>query len=122
MKTENIIVNIKKIKKNIQDFIIFKIFTKSEKYNMIMKSNFKNKYSNIINFILFNIILFSFLKKIESTYIYIEVNGYGLHQILSDDYIGELPNKVYINGGESILFGRSIIIGPGNIGKSITYL
>ena len=119
MKTEYIIVNINKIKKNIQDFIIFKVFMKSEKYNMIMKSNFKNKYSNIINFILFNIILFSFLKKIESTYIYIEVNGYGLHQILSDDYIGELPNKVYINGGESILFGKIVFVEHENINKDI---
>ena len=94
MKSKNIIANNKETKNNIHDFIIYKKIKKSKQCDIIMRNNYKNKYPNIINFILFNIILFSLLRKTESGIITIKFNKEGLNQFISDDYSGELPNKV----------------------------
>ena len=65
MKAQNIIKNNISINKKIFDYIIFKESQKKELYNLIEKSNYKNRYTNIINFISFNIIMFSLLNIIE---------------------------------------------------------
>ena len=94
MKSKKIIANNKETKNNIHDFIIYKKIKKSKQCDIIMRNNYKNKYQNIINIILFNIILFSLLRKTESGIITIKFNKEGLNQFISDDYSGELPNKV----------------------------
>ena len=110
MMNQKNITNNKEKKNNNQDFIIYKTYKKNNQCNTIMRNNFKNKYSNIINFIFFNIILYSTLKIIESANIAIKVNEAGVNKILSDDYIGILPNKVYINDREINLNGNTIFV------------
>ena len=88
-------------------------------YKIQKKTNFpkikKIKYKNkIFNLILFEIILI-FLSKIkrckgEEHYIEIKVNENGKIQILSDEYRGTLPSKVYINGNISSMNDKKVII------------
>ena len=85
------------IKANNQDIMISKKSSKSKLFNIIRKSKFKNKYSNIFNFFLFNIIIFLLLKKTENGYIEIRVNQKRFNKLISD-YYQQLPNKIYING------------------------
>ena len=100
MKSKNIIINNSDIKPNNQDKMLFRKLRKRKLFNIIGKSNIKNKYPNIFNFILFNIIIFLLLKKIENGYIEIRVNQVSPNKIISDDYERELPNNIYLNGIE----------------------
>ena len=95
---------------NIQDFSFSNQYNKSSSINKLRMCKVKTKYSYITNFLLFNIIFFSFLKKnmISCGYIEIQVNKEGLNQIISDEYTGNLPYRVYINDNLQNLNGRSI--------------
>ena len=99
MKSKNIIINNLDIKpNNNQDIMLFKKLNKRKLFNIIGKSNIKNKYPNIFNFILFNIIIFSLLKIIENGYIEIRVNQFSSNnKLISDAYERELPNNIYLN-------------------------
>ena len=95
---------------NIQDFSFSNQYNKNSSINKLRMCKVKTKYSYITNFLLFNIIFFSFLKKnmISCGYIEIQVNKEGLNQIISDEYTGNLTYKVYINENLQNLNGSSI--------------
>ena len=78
--------------------MLFRKLRKRKLFNIIGKSNIKNKYPNIFNFILFNIIIFLLLKNIENGYIEIRVNQFSSNnKLISDAYERELPNNIYLN-------------------------
>ena len=95
---------------NIQDFSFSNQYNKNSSINKLRMCKVKTKYSYITNFLLFNIIFFSFLKKnmISCGYLEIQVNKEGPNQIISNDYEGNLPYRVYINDNLQNLNGRSI--------------
>ena len=74
------------------------------------KISISQKYSKLINFILFEIISISLPKTIFSqnyiNYTIIKVNKIGYNQIISDYYTGDLPSKVLINDN----FGLPILM------------
>ena len=66
---------------------------------LIQKTKYNQRYSKIINFILFEITLITLPKtnRAFEPWIEIKVNKRGNNQILSDKYIGNLPSEIYIN-------------------------
>ena len=72
---------------------------KKNKISIIKKIKFNQKYSCIINFILLEIILILLPERIcyRKYYIEIKVNKEGSNQILSNEYRGTLPSKIYVN-------------------------
>ena len=74
------------------------------------KISLSQKYSKLINFILFEIISISLPKTIFSqNYMIIKVNKIGYNQIISDYYNGESPSKVLINNLNSKIKNYKII-------------
>ena len=85
-------------------------FQKQKLISKLKKINTIQHHSKIINFILFEIILFLFPKQIKSaSYIEIKVNKVGDNQIFSDDFSGALPSKILINGNPLMLKKKKII-------------
>ena len=72
---------------------------KKNKISIIKKIKFNLKYSCIINFILLEIILILLPERAcySQYYIEIKVNKEGSNQILSNEYRGTLPSKIYVN-------------------------
>ena len=85
-------------------------YKKQKLISKLKKINTIQHQSKIINFILFEIILFLFPKQIKSaSYIEIKVNKVGDNQIFSDDFSGALPSKILINGNPLMLKKKKII-------------
>ena len=72
---------------------------KNQNIPIIKKIRFNQRYSFIINFILFEFILILLPKRVWSDehYIEITVNKAGYNQILSDEYEGISPSEVQVN-------------------------
>ena len=85
--------------------------TKFEFYNKNKKKSLYLIYSNVINFILFEIISILLPKTIFSiNFMEIKVNQIGYNQILSDNYNGILPIKVCINSIPKLLRNRKVYV------------
>ena len=94
-KKENILNN-----KNINRSNVVKSENfKKNKISIIKKIKFNQKYFFIINFILLENIFILLPKRIcyRKYYIEIKVNKEGSNQILSNEYRGTLPSKIYFN-------------------------
>ena len=88
-----------------------KTFTQNLKlYKDYIIQNKNKHHKKILNYILIIFVLIVIPKQIFSGYIEIEVNNIGRNQILSDDYRGNFPNYVYVNGESKSLSGRYIYV------------
>ena len=103
MKPEYNVINNNQSKLKFQDYTTFKASKKKELYKRI-----ENRYSNAINLILFNLIFLSLLKENDSGYISLKIHEAGYNQILSNNYDGEFPKTVKINGHVKSLNGRGL--------------
>ena len=84
---------------------------KNKKRARNQKIKFNQAHCNLFNIIFFEIFLILLLKISICTkeyYIEIKVNKKGNIQILSDEYIGTLPSRVYINGNSISMNNKKI--------------
>ena len=105
MKPEYNVINNNQSKLKFQNYTTFKASKKKELYKRI-----ENRYSNAINLILFNLIFLSLLKENDSGYISLKIHEAGYNQILSNNYDGEFPKTVKINGHVKSLNGRGLVV------------
>ena len=76
----------------------------------IKNIKYNKGYSGIINFILFEIIFILLSKRIscEQHYVEIKVNKVGYNQILSDEYRGNLPKEIIVDGISSSMLDKKV--------------
>ena len=85
---------------------------KNQNIPIIKKIRFNQRYSFIINFILFEFIFILLPKRIWSDehYIEITVNKAGYNQILSDEYEGILPSEVQVNDVNTFIINKKVYV------------
>ena len=85
---------------------------KNQNIPIIKKIRFNQRYSFIINFILFEFILILLPKRVWSDehYIEITVNKAGYNQILSDEYEGILPSEVQVNDVNTFIINKKVYV------------
>ena len=85
---------------------------KNQNIPIIKKIRFNQRYSFIINFILFEFIFILLPKRIWSDehYIEITVNKAGYNQILSDEYEGISPSEVQVNDVNTFIINKKVYV------------
>ena len=85
---------------------------KNQNIPIIKKIRFNQRYSFIINFILFEFIFILLPKRIcsDEHYIEITVNKAGYNQILSDEYEGILPSEVQVNDVNTFIINKKVYV------------